>query len=82
MCQHRVTNENTEYFYGFDNFLEEFFIIKDFEEDETILVGSGGEFPGTHGYMLDQIYTNSLEDLIPPEHLKKIGLDLPCCDRT
>lgn len=84
MCQHRVTikNDNVEeeYFYGFDIFAEEFFLVKDFGGEEIVLVGSGGEAPGTHGHMLEAIYANSLESLVPASHITKIGLDLPCCN--
>lgn len=84
MCQHRVTSNNNntkdEYFYGFDRIAEEFFLIKDFGGEEVILVGYGGDEPGTHGHMLEAIYANSLENLLPYAHVTKIGLDLPCCD--
>lgn len=79
MCQHRVTVKGEEYFYGFDNFAEEFFLVKDFGGEEISLVGPGGEYRGTHGHMLEAIYDNGLDEAIPPKHITQIGLDLPCC---
>lgn len=80
MCQHRVTVDKEEYFYGFDHVAGEYFMFKDFEDGESELVGYGGERPGTHGHMLEAIEEFNLTESIPARHITNIGLDLPCCN--
>jgi hypothetical protein len=79
MCQHTVTADNAEYFYGFDKISHEFFLFKDIDGEGSELVGGSGERPGTHGHLLEAFESLGIFDYVPSEHIAKIGLDLPCC---
>ena len=79
MCQHTITADNVEYFYGFDKSSQDFFLFRDIEGEGNELVGRSGERPGTHGHLLEAFEDYGIFELIPQEHITKIGLDLPCC---
>jgi len=83
MCQHRVVKNTdgvtSEYFYGFDKIMGEYFIFSDIEGEESELVGGSSETAGTHGKMLDALELYGISEDVSPESIQNIALDLPCC---
>ena len=72
----------TIYAYGFDRQTAEYFLdVKKAGEDSFEPIVGGGEpaeFPyGNNGAMLQGIDKYKLQDLIPADHMAKIGGDLP-----